>query len=443
MGDHLAGIGLLVRGRHELYVSSLAALLESHGAAIRVSAPEAELPRRLPAGVQIVLLESPLPSDLRAAAALGAPIVVLAERAHPEDRLAAAQLGAQALLAKNATLAELMVSIRHALENREGEPGILPGTRYDLTPRQREVLSLIVEGLDNREIADRLGISERTARAHVSAVLHRLGAANRTQAAVAAVQKGMLGLLALLVALASLGALAERSSAAGATGIASRVSVLGRGVGGASGVWAYDTTTGRRLAAWHSGAPRTPASVEKLLTSSTALDRAGPEARFQTTVVTTGTIADGILTGDLYLRGHGDPSLDYADLGGLARAIRDPGVSEINGQRVRGRELLRRPPRRARERIRDLGLGRARSPPSPSTRASRGRTAAASRRIRRGSSRARFAAKLEAVGRDVAGSAERASRRRTALPIATVWSPPLAALVRHMNTSRTTTTPRS
>ena len=90
MGDHLAGIGLLVRGRHELYVSSLAALLESHGAAIRVSAPEAELPRRLPAGVQIVLLESPLPSDLRAAAALGAPVVVLAERAHPEDRLAAA-----------------------------------------------------------------------------------------------------------------------------------------------------------------------------------------------------------------------------------------------------------------------------------------------------------------------------------------------------------------
>ena len=67
-------------------------------------------------------------------------------------------------------------------------------------PSPAEVLELIVEGLDNAQIAARLGVSERTARAHVSSVLERLGVANRTQAAVAAVQRGWLAALAVFVA---------------------------------------------------------------------------------------------------------------------------------------------------------------------------------------------------------------------------------------------------
>src|SRR5205807_8545291 len=121
-------------------------------------------------------------------------------RPKPADRLAAAQLGARELLDKNATLAELMLAVRRSLAATQGgEPGILSRARYDLTPRQREVLGLIVEGLDNRQIAERLEITERTARAHVSAVLRRLGASNRTQAAVAAVQRGILGVLLVLI----------------------------------------------------------------------------------------------------------------------------------------------------------------------------------------------------------------------------------------------------
>src|SRR5690348_14840070 len=237
-GDDLAGIGLLIRGRHDLYVSSLAALLDSRGAAVRLSPPGSELPERRPRGTRLVLLESPLPSELQKMAALGLPVIVLTESAGPEDRLAAAQLGAHALLAKNATLAELMVSIKRAAADPEGKPGILsPQTRHRLTPRQREVLGLIVEGLDNREIAARLGISERTARAHVSAVLERLGAGNRTQAAVAAIQRGLLAVLLVLGSLAAMDATAELASAA------PRVAALARTVGGSSGVWAYDTTS--------------------------------------------------------------------------------------------------------------------------------------------------------------------------------------------------------
>jgi DNA-binding NarL/FixJ family response regulator len=68
-----------------------------------------------------------------------------------------------------------------------------PGPRAAelLTDREREVLALVAQGLSNREIAKRLGISERTARNHVSNILLRLGLASRTQAALWAVQRGV------------------------------------------------------------------------------------------------------------------------------------------------------------------------------------------------------------------------------------------------------------
>lgn len=62
-----------------------------------------------------------------------------------------------------------------------------------LTDRERGVLKLVGEGLSNREIAKRLTISERTARTHVSNILGKLGLASRTQAALIAVNAGLLG----------------------------------------------------------------------------------------------------------------------------------------------------------------------------------------------------------------------------------------------------------
>jgi len=61
----------------------------------------------------------------------------------------------------------------------------------DLTPREREVLTLLAEGISNQQIAERLVVSERTARTHVSAILGKLGLASRTQAALWAVHAGM------------------------------------------------------------------------------------------------------------------------------------------------------------------------------------------------------------------------------------------------------------
>lgn len=67
-----------------------------------------------------------------------------------------------------------------------------PPSEIDLlSPREREVLALVGQGMSNRDIAEKLYISERTARSHVSNVLTKLGFTSRTQAALWAVNEGL------------------------------------------------------------------------------------------------------------------------------------------------------------------------------------------------------------------------------------------------------------
>ena len=310
-------------------MSAIAALLEDCGA--RVWRAHGEAAMRVPRGARIAILESPLPAEVRAMSATGVPVIVLAERAEPADALAAAQLGARALLAKNCTLAELTIAIRSAL-GAAGTPG-----RPPLTSRQREVLQLIVEGLDNTQIAARLGISERTVRAHVSEVLERTGAANRTQAAVTAIQRGWLAVVALVFVLV----LAVAQSAIAAVDTPAKLrGALGaqmRAAGGASGAWVYDGGAGKTVFKWNADRSRVPASVEKLVTTSAALDRLGADTRFETEVLTTGEVAEGSLDGDLYLRGTGDPTFGTKALERLAGLVSDTGLAQVTG-RVRGDE---------------------------------------------------------------------------------------------------------
>jgi DNA-binding NarL/FixJ family response regulator len=61
----------------------------------------------------------------------------------------------------------------------------------DLSPREREVLSLMVQGQSNRGIAAALKITEATVKCHVSVILERLGVADRTQAVISALQRGL------------------------------------------------------------------------------------------------------------------------------------------------------------------------------------------------------------------------------------------------------------
>ncbi len=63
-----------------------------------------------------------------------------------------------------------------------------------LTPREAEVLELLADGLANKQIAHRLGISDHTVKFHVDAIMRRLGAANRAEAVRQGIRRGVLGL---------------------------------------------------------------------------------------------------------------------------------------------------------------------------------------------------------------------------------------------------------
>ena len=70
--------------------------------------------------------------------------------------------------------------------------GAAPAVPGLLSPREQQVLALLSEGLSNRDVATRLGISRHTAKFHVNAILDKLGATTRTEAVVLAARSGLL-----------------------------------------------------------------------------------------------------------------------------------------------------------------------------------------------------------------------------------------------------------
>ena len=96
----------------------------------------------------------------------------------------------------------------------------------------------------------------------------------------------------------------------------------------------------RPIVSHNAAAPMNPASVMKLVTSYAALDLLGPAFTFKTDVLVTGTVAGGVLDGDLVLRGGGDPKLTYERLWQLLRQVRTRGVREVRGDIVLDRSYF-------------------------------------------------------------------------------------------------------
>ena len=72
--------------------------------------------------------------------------------------------------------------------------GVVTDPYQSLSPREREVLVLMAQGLQNKEIADQLGITERTVKFHVGSILSKMSAGNRTEAVSVAVHRGLIEL---------------------------------------------------------------------------------------------------------------------------------------------------------------------------------------------------------------------------------------------------------
>lgn len=131
-------------------------------------------------------------------------ILVLTSFAEDDQVFSAIQAGALGYLIKDTSPEELLEAIRKVdqgesflpptiarkLMREISQPRGLPPTEEPLTEREAVVLSLIAEGCSNREIGERLVISERTVHGHVGNVLKKLHLANRTQAALYALREG-------------------------------------------------------------------------------------------------------------------------------------------------------------------------------------------------------------------------------------------------------------
>ena len=126
-----------------------------------------------------------------------ARMIVLSNYRGSEDIYRAVQAGAMGYLTKDASGEEVINAIRSVHRNLRYLPRValdllaerMPVT--ELTPREQEVLLCITQGHSNREIADALGIAEKTVRIHVSSLLNKMGVRDRTQATINALQRGL------------------------------------------------------------------------------------------------------------------------------------------------------------------------------------------------------------------------------------------------------------
>jgi DNA-binding NarL/FixJ family response regulator len=122
---------------------------------------------------------------------------------------AAVRAGACGFLAKDTPIDGVIIAVRAAAQGaawlspraaeivlgrlRRDDPEPEPGADAieQLSARELDVLSLIARGMENAEIAEALGISPRTAKNHVSNILHKLGLPSRVQAAIYAVRRSL------------------------------------------------------------------------------------------------------------------------------------------------------------------------------------------------------------------------------------------------------------
>jgi DNA-binding NarL/FixJ family response regulator len=182
-----AGTAAIVEGSPDMVLAGTAATLEEAAPLLDRGA------------VDVLLLDLRLGQEFGlsvfedAGAALPA-VVVATSYDYPQYVEAALRLGAVGYVLKTAPVDDLLDAIRRAAAGKlsfDVRPG--PGAAH-LSPREREVLAAVVEGLSNDEIASRLGISPRTVESHLRRLFERHGVASRTELATRALRDGWLEL---------------------------------------------------------------------------------------------------------------------------------------------------------------------------------------------------------------------------------------------------------
>lgn len=199
---------------HTYFRRGLRDLLEARGLEVRGEAPSGahalDLVRRLRPDVVVMDLRMPGMSGVEATRVLmeadpSVRVLVLTTSAAEKDLLEALAAGACGYVVKDAPVAEIVAGIEAAAEGGSVISPVVARNLVELvrarqpqeprddglTERETEILRLVAQGHDNREIGERLFVSASTVKTHVSAILDKLGVENRVQAAVWAVRHGI------------------------------------------------------------------------------------------------------------------------------------------------------------------------------------------------------------------------------------------------------------
>ncbi len=202
---------------HALFRDALTLMLEARLGGLELlhagRLDEALRAQREHADIRLVLLDLALPDSsgvdgLRRwrEQAAEVPVVVLSADERPETVLAAIDAGAAGFIPKTAQGRVLEDALRAVFDGRAFVPPRTYGTLAELngsaprgvdadqlalSPRQLEVLRLLIEGKTNKMICRDLALSESTVKTHLAAIFRRLGAETRTQAVVAAARLGL------------------------------------------------------------------------------------------------------------------------------------------------------------------------------------------------------------------------------------------------------------
>ena len=155
--------------------------------------------------VALLDLRMPVMTGVEAAQAIRredphARMIALTTYGGDEDIRRALAAGVQAYLTKDVLHDELLKAIRAVYAGQTYLPAAVAAAlaaqmpRPDLSAREVQVLELIVRGLANKQIAYSLGIAEHTVKNHVKSILSKLSVQDRTQAATAAIQRGIIHL---------------------------------------------------------------------------------------------------------------------------------------------------------------------------------------------------------------------------------------------------------
>lgn len=205
--EAIKAIRILVVDDHFMVRMGLAASLSAEAdmeVVAEVSDGEAALKAFRELGPAIVIMDLRLQgmSGVDAMIALlrefpGARVLMLSTYRGEEGIYRSLQAGARGYVLKTVQREELLRAIRtihcggHYVDSVAAQCLAQRTAHPDLTPRELEVLQMIVRGLSNKEIAQQLYVAEVTIKLHVTHLLEKMGASDRTQAATLAIQRGI------------------------------------------------------------------------------------------------------------------------------------------------------------------------------------------------------------------------------------------------------------